>query len=80
MLNQGEIYPFDIIYHIIMLLITMVSSIYMFQVKNFRMEKDKRCFELGNEKREKETCRGRMGGFRVSVRRGIKCSVSGVIS
>lgn len=79
MLNRGEMYPFDLIYDITMLLRTMVSSIYKLS-ENFRMENNDKSFKLRNEKRLREMCRGRMGGFRVSVRRGIKCSASGVIS
>lgn len=50
MLNRGQMYPFDLIYDIMMLLITVVSSI--FKSENLRMEK--KCFKLGNEKKKVE--------------------------
>lgn len=68
MLNRGQMYPFDLIYDIIitafeMLLITMVSSIYKLS-ENLRIEKDEKCFKLGNEKRSRKCVEG---GWVVSV-------------
>jgi len=72
MLNRGEMYPFDLIYDIMML-----KNYGVFNIQVKRTFQDEKSFKLGFEGKYVE---GGMGGFRVSVRRGIKRLASGVIS